>query len=832
MGSRSPRPGSTPRGLPCSGRGCASRTFRGLRSPHEPRTPTPRAPRRADRHPRTSAWRAGLAVRHVGTGHARALRERAQPRHGGGLRPLRRPVGARGRAARLGRPPHHLVGERDQLPGPRFPRRPHLGARHALSGPGAVGADRSRHHGGGRLRHLSRTVIRRVDARHRGDPWGARPGYRPLYQRRRRRGSACDGRRADLPEAVRRGRRPPAHRLGTGTRRTRLRGQLLCGHVRGKRAELRRLRRFGEPRGGAGPVAARRSLPAQRLPPAGARERDGPGAQRPPHDGRRRAALAAGCPRRVRGEHRLAVVEQRGTERLQHRELVCRRRAGAGDAAAAGRARGASPLRARRPRPQRVRPRRRHRVHVQRRARAHRSLPRAPVAQRGRPARARVDVPGRYHRPAVNVFFHTFGCKANQYDTEQVRQAFAGAGATVVDDPAAADVAVVNSCTVTGESEAKLRRFVGRLARGRPELRTVVMGCAAALDDGRIAALPSVRAVVGGADPGTVLGVAGVTPPASPIAAQRRAATGERYRALLKIQDGCDEHCTFCATTLARGANRSRWIPELIEEAKALAAHHAEIVLTGVHIGTYGQDRAADPGPSARGSTQTGVVGRDPGAPPRGQPTLGELLEALIAAVPQVRFRLSSVEATEVDDRVARLLIEAPRHLAAHLHAPLQSGSNRVLKRMGRHWYTAESYRARIEWLAERLGGVFGLGADIIAGFPGETEADHRATVALVEALPFTYLHVFPFSVRPDAPAAQLREQLPAGMVRDRARELRELGDAKQRAYRASRLGQSADGVVSGHGEGKVELLTQDYLSVYLPIPEWDGCPRCEVTVR
>src|SRR5207247_2346952 len=211
--------------------------------------------------------------------------------------------------------------------------------------------------------------------------------------------------------------------------------------------------------------------------------------------------------------------------------------------------------------------------------------------------------------------------------------------------------------------------------------------------------------------------------------------------------------------------------------------------------------------------------------------SLGELLEGFVNAVPQVRFRLSSIEATEVDDTVARLLIEAPRHVAAHLHAPLQSGSNRVLKRMGRHWYTAESYGARIEWLAERLP-AFGLGADIIAGFPGETEADHRATVALVEALPFTYLHVFPFSVRPDAPAARRRDRLPAGMVRDRARELRELGEAKQRAYRASRLGQSADGVVSGHREGKIELLTQDYLSVYLPIPEWDGCPRCEVTVR
>src|SRR5437764_1030370 len=128
--------------------------------------------------------------------------------------------------------------------------------------------------------------------------------------------------------------------------------------------------------------------------------------------------------------------------------------------------------------------------------------------------------------------------------------------------------------------------------------------------------------------------------------------------------------------------------------------------------------------------------------------SLGELLRALIAAVPQVRFRLSSIEATEVDDTIARLLIEAPESLAAHLHAPLQSGSNRVLKRMGRHWYTAESYRGRLEWLAERLGGVFGLGADIIAGFPGETDADHRHTGPLVEALPVTCFHVLPLRVR------------------------------------------------------------------------------------
>jgi threonylcarbamoyladenosine tRNA methylthiotransferase MtaB len=408
----------------------------------------------------------------------------------------------------------------------------------------------------------------------------------------------------------------------------------------------------------------------------------------------------------------------------------------------------------------------------------------------------------------VNVYFHTFGCKANQYDTEVVRQAFSDRGATVVEDPSLADLTVINSCTVTGESEVKLRRFVRHVAKAGTA-QTIVMGCAAALDDGAIAALPSVRAVVGGADVEAVLAAAGMTSPPDPLSARRQGGTMGKARALLKIQDGCDEHCTFCATTIARGNNRSRPVADLIDEARGLAQHHAEIVLTGVHIGTYGEDvrRVA-----------CGV-------------TLGGLLESLITAVPGVRFRLSSVEATEVDDTLARLLIDAPRHVAAHLHAPLQSGSNRVLKRMGRHWYTAESYRARIEWLAERLP-VFGLGADVIAGFPGETDADHHASLTLLHALPFTYFHVFPFSVRPDAPAARLAGQVPAHVIRARARELRELGEQKGAAYRASRLGQRADGVVSGRGAGKVEVVTEDYLSVYLATDQWDGSPRLEVTVN
>ncbi len=409
----------------------------------------------------------------------------------------------------------------------------------------------------------------------------------------------------------------------------------------------------------------------------------------------------------------------------------------------------------------------------------------------------------------MNVYFHTFGCKANQYDTDRVRQAFDASGATVVDDPALADLAVINSCTVTNESEVKLRRLVRHVAKSG-HAQTIVMGCAAALDDGVIAALPSVRAVVANAEPETVLTAAGIS---FPLAAKRRGGQGVRTRALLKIQDGCDEHCTFCATRLARGNNRSRGVSELIEEARQLAEHHAEVVLTGVHIGTYGQGSA------------------DPGRKPGDNQSLGVLLEALINAVPTVRFRLGSVEATEVDDILARLLVEAPRNLAAHLHAPLQSGSNRVLKRMGRHWYTAESYRARIEWLAERLP-VFGLGADVIAGFPGETEADHHASLTLLRALPFTYLHVFPFSVRPDAPAARLPGQLPPGVIRERAHELRELGEGKAAAHRQCRRGQTADGVVTGHRKGQIEVMTEDYLSVYLDTDLWDGRPRFEVTVN
>jgi len=202
----------------------------------------------------------------------------------------------------------------------------------------------------------------------------------------------------------------------------------------------------------------------------------------------------------------------------------------------------------------------------------------------GRPGPARSDQVS----PVLRVYLHTFGCKANQYDTEVVRQRLEAAGCTIVEASGTADVAVVNSCTVTHVGEAKMRGLVRRLARRRPDIRTVVMGCAAAVDDGTLAALPGVVAVRGGAEPDAVLEALRLPIPAVRDGLLRRFARGTR--AWLKIQDGCDEHCTFCATVVARGRNRSRPVEDLVAEARLLARYAEEIVLTGVHIGAYGND--------------------------------------------------------------------------------------------------------------------------------------------------------------------------------------------------------------------------------------------------
>lgn len=387
--------------------------------------------------------------------------------------------------------------------------------------------------------------------------------------------------------------------------------------------------------------------------------------------------------------------------------------------------------------------------------------------------------------PVRRVHLRTFGCRANQYDTEQMRAMFERAGVEIVGEASDADVVLFNSCAVTSEAEADLRQAVRRAARERPGLRTVITGCAAARSGDALGALPSVTHVIGGAD---VAAVAEAL--ALPSEAALSVATAQSSaRGLLRVQEGCDEHCTFCATTLARGAHRSREADELVAEASALAEHHAEIVLTGIHVGSWGKERGV-------------------------RSSLGELLTRLVEEVPRVRFRLASVEATEVDDTLAALLREGSDRVCPYLHAPLQSGSDAVLKRMGRQWYTAASYAAAIERLTHGRP-IFGLGADIMVGFPGETSEDHAATLRLVRELPFTHLHVFPFSARPGTAAPRLGAPVPGAVAKERAAELRALGEEKAARYRASRVGGPASVAVISAGTRR-EGLTEDYLSVVI----------------
>ena len=389
----------------------------------------------------------------------------------------------------------------------------------------------------------------------------------------------------------------------------------------------------------------------------------------------------------------------------------------------------------------------------------------------------------------MKVYLRTYGCRANQYDTEAVRAMILSSGGEVSDNVADADYAVFNSCTVTSAAEADLRADVRAASRKNSRLRSVVMGCAAGVpgrdeSTAALATLPRVEAVVPGADLSAVAAALGID---RSRVDNRAAQTGAR--ALLRIQDGCDEHCTFCATTIARGASKSRAVGELVAEARHLSLTHPEIVITGIHIGTYGRD--------------IGV-------------SLSSLVSALVDEVPAVRFRLSSIEATEVDHRLADLLLTDSRRVAPHLHAPLQSGSDRILRRMGRHWYTAATYARAVERFAG--GETFALSADVITGFPTETEADHRATLDLIERLPFTSLHVFPYSPRPGTAALKLEPKVPNDTARKRAQDLRILADQKLAAYRASRVGEDCDVVVTERGKG----LTEDYLSVRVP----DSVPR------
>ncbi|MFP4599935.1 MAG: MiaB/RimO family radical SAM methylthiotransferase [Persicimonas sp.] len=397
----------------------------------------------------------------------------------------------------------------------------------------------------------------------------------------------------------------------------------------------------------------------------------------------------------------------------------------------------------------------------------------------------------------MRVHFVTHGCKANQYDTEKFRQELEARGAVAVEDPAEADACVVNTCTVTNNADAGARKAIRRLKRDHPQVKIVVAGCSAALRFDDYAGMSQVDGVVKGHD---AVAVAGMVAPEAPLLERDEEPIGgvlleknERgTRGWMKIQDGCNRRCSFCATKLARGKSRSRDEDDIVREARQLADYHREIVFTGIHIGHYGHD----------------LPGNKSGN--KGEHTLSRLIARLLDEVPGVRFRLGSIEATEIDDLLIDLLEHSGGRLVPHLHVPMQAGSNNVLRKM-RRWHTREQYRERMLEICDRLP-YLGLGADIIVGFPGETEADFAQTRELVEELPFTYLHVFPYSERDGTVAAEMDGTIHGDIKSRRSQELRDLAQAKGEAYHRARVGQAAEIVVEENDYG----VTEDYLRVRL----------------
>jgi len=392
-------------------------------------------------------------------------------------------------------------------------------------------------------------------------------------------------------------------------------------------------------------------------------------------------------------------------------------------------------------------------------------------------------------KDSPGVWFHTFGCKANQYDTERMRQELEGRGARTVDASRDADVAVINTCTVTGQADANARHLIRRLRREHPAIKIVVAGCSTAFRESDYRALKEVDGVVPGQNPCSVadqLVELGVSP--GPAAAGPLERNARGTRGWLKIQDGCDRKCSFCATRVARGRSVSRPLDEIVREARVLARSHPELVITGIHIGHYGHDL-------------------EPAL------TLAGLCAQLLETVP-ARLRLSSIEATEIDDDLVHLIATSGGQLAPHLHVPMQSGSDPVLRLM-RRWHTREAYRRRVLEIAEAVSVPFGLGADIIVGFPGEASEHFEETRTLVEELPYSYLHVFPFSVRDGTLAASLPDRVPGDIAAERSRTLRGLAERKGAEYRRRRVGDMADIVAEGHGERRVGV-TGDYLRVDL----------------
>jgi threonylcarbamoyladenosine tRNA methylthiotransferase MtaB len=433
-----------------------------------------------------------------------------------------------------------------------------------------------------------------------------------------------------------------------------------------------------------------------------------------------------------------------------------------------------------------------------------------------------------------SFFIQQFGCRATQADGAAIERQLRDQGYSVAPDPARADVVVLNTCTVTAAADTQARDAIRKLHAANPATRILVTGCYAQRAPEEIAALPGVSFVVGNSHKPQIpkllhdispalVGVElacpdpGGAPPArsvredfssrpAPIligdishlsevlVAPVLGGEGNHTRPTLKIQDGCNSRCSFCVIPFVRGKSRSLPPHTVVSEIQRLSASgFREIVLSGINLGTYGRDLA-----------------------PRVE--FLDLLRRILGETSVERLRISSIEPLDVTQDLIEFFAASNR-IAPHFHMPLQSASDRILAAMHR-WYRAEHYARRVELIHEHLPHA-AIGADVIAGFPRETQSNHDATLEFIEARPFTYLHVFSYSSRPGTRAASLPNHLPGHIIKHRARELRALAERKSAEFRRSQFGRTLRVLTLRHDPAddptSTPALSENYLTVRLP---------------
>jgi len=394
------------------------------------------------------------------------------------------------------------------------------------------------------------------------------------------------------------------------------------------------------------------------------------------------------------------------------------------------------------------------------------------------------------------VAITTLGCKTNQFESAAMGEQFTKAGYTIVPFTEQADIYVINSCTVTARTDAETRRLARRARRLNPDARIVATGCYAQVAPEELEQLPEVDSVLGNREKQDIIALVETGESrVSDINAERvveplaLSSFAEHTRAFLQAQNGCDSFCAYCIVPYARGRSRSVPMNDVVQGIRNLAANgYREVVLTGIHLGAYGLDL---PIPTS----------------------LTDLLWRIDTERVVERLRIGSVEPNEVGGELLALMARS-EIICPHLHLPLQSGSDTVLERMGRR-YTANFFRELTARITAVLPNTF-IGADVIAGFPGETEAEFSETVCLVEELPFSDLHVFPYSRRPGTKAAHLPDQVADSVIKERAERLRNIAAAKKRAFLTRNLGKELRVLVQGHDarSGLCRGLTRNYLTV------------------